>query len=73
VHWFWTIPLAATLVAAVVLVRILGELRREADALVEQAAAIVPVAQAVGAAADRLRAAGTTMAGAARRYTPRHG
>jgi hypothetical protein len=72
-HWFWTIPLGATLLAAVALVRILGALRREADALVTQAAELVPIAEAIGAAADRLRATGTTIAGAARRYTPRHG
>ena len=72
-HWFWTIPLGATLLAAAVLARTLRAVRREADALVAQAAELVPIAQAIGTAADRLRATGTTMAGAARRYTPRHG
>jgi hypothetical protein len=73
VHWWWLLPLATTLLASVVLVRLLRALDREAVAVVAGAAAVTPVLTAIGDAATDLRAAGSTMADAARRYTPRHG
>lgn len=73
VPWWWTLPLLTTLVAAVVLVRCVRSLEREARAVVDGAVALAPVLTAVDDAATELRAAGSTMASAARRYTPRHG
>lgn len=72
-NWWWTLPLATTLLACVVLVRALRALEREAAALVAGAVALTPVLGAIDGAATELRAAGSTMAEAARRYTPRHG
>lgn len=73
VHWLWILPLVATLGAGAAVVRILRAVDREATQLVASARAFTPVGRALRSAADELRATGTTMAQAARRYTPRHG
>jgi hypothetical protein len=73
VHWVFVLPLLATLVSCVVLVRALQLLTAESRALTASAARLVPVASAVADASRQARGFGATLASAARRYTPRHG
>jgi hypothetical protein len=73
VHWLFVLPLLATLASCVVLVRALQLLAAEARALIASAERLVPVASAVGDASRQARGFGSTLASAARRYTPRHG
>jgi hypothetical protein len=71
--WLWFLPLAATLLACAALARALRLVATESRAVRESAARLVPIAREVQDATATVREYGTTVANAARRYTPRDG